>query len=93
MFITRTTFIARQARFITNEDSSRPLRAPGHPQACFAMESLMDELADKIGMDPVEFRIKNLDDSDDHIRQLHARSKGNRLGAAKPDARCDCRAR
>jgi xanthine dehydrogenase YagR molybdenum-binding subunit len=54
----------------TNEDSSRPLRAPGHPPACFAMESLMDELADKIGMDPVEFRIKNLGESDDHVRQL-----------------------
>jgi xanthine dehydrogenase YagR molybdenum-binding subunit len=58
------------ASIITNEDSARPLRAPGHPQACFAMESLMDELADKLGMDPVEFRIKNLDDSNDHIRQL-----------------------
>lgn len=44
----------------THEDSSVPLRAPGHPQACFAMESLMDELAYKIGMDPVEFRKKNV---------------------------------
>src|SRR6202034_3151510 len=59
----------------TNEDSSRPLRAPGHPQACFAMESLMDELAYKIGMDPVEFRIKNLRENDDHIRQLRRGAK------------------
>ncbi len=44
----------------TNEDGAVPLRAPGHPQASFAMESLMDELAYKIGMDPVEFRKKNL---------------------------------
>lgn len=35
------------------------MRAPGHPQACFAMESLMDELAEKIGMDALEFRMKN----------------------------------
>ncbi|HEY1921928.1 MAG TPA: xanthine dehydrogenase family protein molybdopterin-binding subunit [Tepidisphaeraceae bacterium] len=54
----------------TNEDASRPLRAPGHPPACFAMESLMDELADKLGIDPVEFRIKNLAETDDHVRQL-----------------------
>jgi xanthine dehydrogenase YagR molybdenum-binding subunit len=54
----------------TNEDSSRPLRAPGHPPACFAMESLMDELADKLRMDPVEFRINNLPADDAHIRQL-----------------------
>ena len=46
----------------THEDGSVPLRAPGNPQACFAMESLMDELAYKIGMDPVEFRKRNLPD-------------------------------
>ncbi|HSE34065.1 MAG TPA: xanthine dehydrogenase family protein molybdopterin-binding subunit [Pyrinomonadaceae bacterium] len=44
----------------TNEDSSNAMRAPGHPQASFAIESLMDELAYKIQMDPVAFRKKNL---------------------------------
>src|SRR5207302_2071096 len=53
----------------TNEDSSIAMRAPGHPQASFAMESLMDELAYKIGMDPVAFRKKNLRDEAYH-RQL-----------------------
>jgi xanthine dehydrogenase YagR molybdenum-binding subunit len=53
----------------TNEDASRAMRAPGHPQANFAMESLMDELAYKLGMDPVEFRKKNLKDAVYH-RQL-----------------------
>jgi xanthine dehydrogenase YagR molybdenum-binding subunit len=43
----------------TNEDSSCAMRAPGHPQASFAIESLMDELAEKIGMDPIDFRKKN----------------------------------
>ena len=58
----------------TNEDSSVPMRAPGHPQACFAMESLMDELAYKLGMDPVEFRKKNLKDEAWH-RQLDVGAK------------------
>jgi xanthine dehydrogenase YagR molybdenum-binding subunit len=53
----------------TNEDSSVAMRAPGHPQASFAVESLVDELAWKIKMDPVEFRIKNLRDEVYH-RQL-----------------------
>jgi xanthine dehydrogenase YagR molybdenum-binding subunit len=53
----------------THEDSSRAMRAPGHPQASFAVESLMDELAYKLGMDPVEFRKKNLKDAVYH-RQL-----------------------
>jgi xanthine dehydrogenase YagR molybdenum-binding subunit len=58
-----------RASIHTNEDASRAMRAPGHPQACFAMESLVDELAYKVGMDPVEFRKKNLTDTVYH-RQL-----------------------
>jgi xanthine dehydrogenase YagR molybdenum-binding subunit len=42
-----------------NSGGQRPMRAPGHPQACFLTEIMMDELADRIRMDPVEFRIKN----------------------------------
>ena len=34
-------------------------RAPSAPMAAFAVESVVDEIARKIGMDPVEFRIKN----------------------------------
>jgi len=75
-YIYKAAAIFRHAGSIhTNEDSSRPLRAPGHPPACFAMESLMDELADKIGMDPVEFRIRNLPANDAHIRQLRRGAK------------------
>ncbi|MGN6369491.1 MAG: xanthine dehydrogenase family protein molybdopterin-binding subunit [Phycisphaerae bacterium] len=57
----------------TNEDGSCAMRAPGHPQACFAMESLMDELAEKIGMDPIDFRKKNIgtgESADAWSRQL-----------------------
>src|SRR5262245_10814615 len=43
-----------------NAGTQRPMRAPGHPQGCFLTEILMDELADMVKMDPVEFRIKNL---------------------------------
>jgi len=44
----------------TNTAQQRPMRAPGHPQGSFNTEIMMDELADKVKMDPVEFRIKNL---------------------------------
>jgi xanthine dehydrogenase YagR molybdenum-binding subunit len=53
----------------THEDSSRAMRSPGHPQASFAIESLMDELAYKLRLDPVELRKKNLKDPVYH-RQL-----------------------
>lgn len=65
----------REAQAVhTNEDASVAMRAPGHPQASFAMESLMDELAYKIGMDPVEFRKKNVQDPAWH-RQLDRGAK------------------
>lgn len=35
------------------------MRAPGHPQAMFAIELMMDLMAEAVGIDPLEFRIKN----------------------------------
>jgi len=43
-----------------NAGQQRAMRAPGHPQGCFITEVLMDELADRVRMDPVAFRLKNL---------------------------------
>jgi xanthine dehydrogenase YagR molybdenum-binding subunit len=44
----------------TNAGPARAMRAPGHPQGCFTTETLMDELADRVRMDPLAFRLKNL---------------------------------
>ncbi|MBW3622968.1 MAG: xanthine dehydrogenase family protein molybdopterin-binding subunit [Armatimonadetes bacterium] len=43
----------------TNGGGARAMRAPGHPQGSFATEVMVDELAYQLGIDPVEFRIKN----------------------------------
>ena len=40
------------------------MRAPGEAVGSFALESAIDELADRIGIDPVELRIRNEPDSD-----------------------------
>lgn len=37
----------------------RAMRAPGHPQAMFAVELMVDLLASAIGMDPLQFRLLN----------------------------------
>ena len=47
-----------------NAGSQRAMRAPGHPQGCALMEAAMDDLADKLGIDPLEFRLKNLPPGD-----------------------------
>ncbi len=43
-----------------NAGQQRAMRAPGHPQGCYITEVLMDDLADRLKMDPLEFRIRNL---------------------------------
>ncbi len=45
---------------IVNKPTMRPYRAPGAPQALFAVEQMIDELARELGMDPIAFRMKNL---------------------------------
>ncbi len=40
-------------------------RAPGAPQATFAIESLVDDLARALGHDPVEFRLRNVSQAGD----------------------------
>lgn len=42
-----------------NAGPGAPMRAPGHPPANFVMESAMDELADKLGIDPLKLRQMN----------------------------------
>jgi CO/xanthine dehydrogenase Mo-binding subunit len=44
----------------TNRFGSGHYRAPSGPQGLFALESLIDELADNLAIDPVELRLRNL---------------------------------
>ena len=44
----------------TNCPTAGAMRGYGIPQVCFATESFMDDIAYEIGMDPLEFRRKNL---------------------------------
>ena len=45
---------------LTNKASAGSYRAPGAPNASFAIESQIDELAYQLGIDPLEFRRRNL---------------------------------
>jgi CO/xanthine dehydrogenase Mo-binding subunit len=44
---------------LVNHPKSAAYRAPGAPAAAFAMETAIDELCEKLGMDPLEFRLLN----------------------------------
>jgi xanthine dehydrogenase YagR molybdenum-binding subunit len=47
-----------------NAGPQRAFRAPGHPQACFITEIVIDELADRLRIDPLELRMRNLQPAD-----------------------------
>ena len=44
---------------VLNKPKTAAYRAPGAPAAAFAIESVIDEICEKIGMDPLEFRLLN----------------------------------
>ena len=50
----------------TNKAPIGPFRGVGRPAAVFAMERMMDETAAAVGMEPHEFRLRNMIDAADH---------------------------
>ena len=44
---------------VTNTQKMQSYRAPGQPPATFAVEGVVDELATELGIDPLDFRLKN----------------------------------
>ena len=45
---------------LTNRVGFGAYRAPGAPPAAFAVETLLDELAQRLGIDPIELRLRNV---------------------------------
>lgn len=60
----------KHTALVVNAGDARALRAPGHPQGCLITDQVMDDLADALGMDPVEFRLKNLPDHNPLFKTL-----------------------
>ncbi len=49
---------------LLNTGGQRAMRAPGHPQSCYLTDSAVDDLAAKLGLDPMVVRLKNLPKND-----------------------------
>jgi xanthine dehydrogenase YagR molybdenum-binding subunit len=67
----------KQSAVAVNAGAARAFRAPGNPPASFGMESAMDDLAVKLGMDPLELRLKN---DPSPIRQREYKLGAERFG-------------
>ena len=63
---------------VCNKQKAQSYRAPGQPQVSFTVECALDELADRLGIDPMELRIKN------------AVKEGDRMPNGVPHSRFGC---
>ena len=73
--VPHTDFTSRAV--YTNNPTAGSFRGYGNLQATFAVEAHMDKLAEAIGMDPLEFRLKNAQDPGETTGQgLHFKSCG-----------------
>jgi len=66
---------SRELDVFMNAGPATSMRAPGHPQGVFALEQAMDELAEKLAMDPLQLR--ELNDKNE------SRRAERRIGAEK----------
>jgi xanthine dehydrogenase YagR molybdenum-binding subunit len=53
---TCVNFFSEEYDVFTNSGPGAAFRAPGHPQGAFALEQAIDELAEKLGVDPLLYR-------------------------------------
>jgi CO/xanthine dehydrogenase Mo-binding subunit len=66
----------------TNNGYSGAFRGFGNPEVCFGIEQAVDELAEKLGLDPIDFRLKNC------LRQGDETPHGQRLTDTVSLAEC-----
>ena len=64
---------------VCNKQKTQAYRAPGQPQVAFAVETVMDEIAEKLEMDPMDLRL------------INAVAEGDRAPSGVPHGRFGCR--
>jgi xanthine dehydrogenase YagR molybdenum-binding subunit len=78
-----------------NMGTPTPMRGPGRTPSLFALESAMDELAEKLNMDPMELRLRNYAEKDEsknlpwsskHLREAYEQG-AERFGWSKRSAK------
>jgi CO/xanthine dehydrogenase Mo-binding subunit len=68
-----------QYRVHTNIPNTGPTRGVGDPQETFGIESAIDEIANEMGWDPMEFRLKNIKRNGDPIARGGSGTEDGRL--------------
>jgi xanthine dehydrogenase YagR molybdenum-binding subunit len=64
-YVYTVAFVKRQHRVVrVNSQRVRAMRAPGHPQSCYLTDLAVDDLAARLGLDPLQVRLRNLPAND-----------------------------
>ncbi len=74
--------LVEESDVFTNAGPAAAFRAPGHPQGCFALEQVVDELAEKLKLDPIALRDR-IDVRTDRMNAAAARREERRIGAER----------
>jgi xanthine dehydrogenase YagR molybdenum-binding subunit len=76
--------LVEESDVFTNAGPAAAFRAPGHPQGAFGLEQSIDELAEKLGVDPLALRDTiDVDDPEADWSSSGARRVERRIGAEK----------
>jgi xanthine dehydrogenase YagR molybdenum-binding subunit len=75
--------LVEESDVFTNAGPAAAFRAPGHPQGAFGLEQSIDELAEKLGIDPLVLRDKIDIQEDGLLADAAARRVERRIGAEK----------
>jgi xanthine dehydrogenase YagR molybdenum-binding subunit len=70
----------QEVTVVTHAGPAAAMRAPGHPQGAFALESALDEAAAAVGIDPLEFRLGL---NRNPVREAQFREGAKRFGWAE----------
>jgi xanthine dehydrogenase YagR molybdenum-binding subunit len=75
-------FSGAQSDVFIHAGPGAPFRAPGMPQSAFALEQLVDELAERLGLDPLALRdrIDVREDAAAHAHRVERRIGAERIG-------------
>jgi xanthine dehydrogenase YagR molybdenum-binding subunit len=68
----------KQTAYYTNYGPTVAFRAPGYVEGAFALESMMDQLARELGMDPLDLRLKNYAGEDQQGGKPYTLPEGQR---------------
>jgi xanthine dehydrogenase molybdenum-binding subunit len=69
----------QQFRVHTNIANTGPTRGVGDPQECFGLDSVLDEVANEMGWDPMAFRLKNIKRNGDRIPRAQGGEEDGQL--------------